>query len=109
MVMSAYELNIFIFILARVPQIWSNYKASNGFLLCVKYVCWACLELCDLVLQAKDTGQLSLITSGMSTAGAAARIFTSIQEGAGSSMVRGFCIGDNSCLGCFKIFLESDL
>ncbi|KAL3159542.1 hypothetical protein ABBQ38_009958 [Trebouxia sp. C0009 RCD-2024] len=68
MVMSAYELNNFIFILARVPQIWSNYKA-------------------------KDTGQLSLITAGMSTAGAVARIFTSIQEGAGLSMVRGFCIG----------------
>lgn len=29
MVMSAYELNNFIFILARVPQIWSNYKASS--------------------------------------------------------------------------------
>ena len=28
MVMSAYELNNFIFILARVPQIWSNYKVS---------------------------------------------------------------------------------
>ena len=45
------------------------------------------------MLQAKSTGQLSLITSGMSTAGAIARIFTSIQEGAGLSMVRGFCIG----------------
>ena len=48
------------------------------------------------MLQAKSTGQLSLITSGMSTAGAVARIFTSIQEGAGLSMVRGFCIGKSS-------------
>lgn len=54
----------------------------------------------ELVLQAKNTGQLSLITSGMSAAGAVARIFTSIQEGAGLSMVRGFCIGESpvSCL-----------
>ena len=53
-----------------------------------------------LLMQAKDTGQLSLITSGMSTAGAVARIFTSVQEGAGLSMVRGFCIGKSFCLCC---------
>ena len=64
------------------------------------------------MLQAKDTGQLSLITAGMSTAGAVARIFTSIQEGAGLSMVRGFCIGKvpvlllqtlcKSCVSCWQ-------
>lgn len=47
----------------------------------------------NVMIQAKDTGQLSLITAFMSTAGCLARIFTSIQEGAGLSMVRGFCIG----------------
>lgn len=54
----------------------------------------------ELVLQAKNTGQLSLITSGMSAAGAVARIFTSIQEGAGLSMVRGFCIGESCPASC---------
>ncbi|KAL0053032.1 hypothetical protein WJX82_011698 [Trebouxia sp. C0006] len=68
MIMSAYELNNFIFMAARLPQILVNYKAKN-------------------------TGQLSLITAFMSTAGCLARIFTSVQEGAGLSMVRGFCIG----------------
>ena len=109
MVMSAYELNNFIFILARVPQIRSNYKVTNSwqsFAVSHPDDTSVCLfnrmhlviltTLLDLMLQAKGTGQLSLITSGMSTAGAVARIFTSIQEGAGLSMVRGFCIGNSS-------------
>lgn len=110
MVMSAYELNNFIFILARVPQIWSNFKVTSSWCPCGKvpstkgfcslaHFRWHAPEtVLELVLQAKNTGQLSLITSGMSAAGAVARIFTSIQEGAGLSMVRGFCIGE-SCLG----------
>lgn len=43
--------------------------------------------------QAKSTGQLSLATSVMGLAGCTARIFTSVQEGAGLSMVRGFVLG----------------
>lgn len=130
MVMSAYELNNFIFILARVPQIWSNFKVYNWqtchevpcqakpllAVQCINSSAWphrALMLQLALVVQAKNTGQLSLITSGMSTAGALARIFTSIQEGAGLSMVRGFCIGmispdlfcdrawpNNSCKHC---------
>jgi len=68
MIMSAYELNNFIFLAARIPQIISNYRA-------------------------KSTGQLSFATTAMGLAGCIARIFTSIQEGAGLSMVRGFVLG----------------
>ena len=45
-------------------------------------------------MQAKSTGQLSFATTAMGLAGCVARIFTSIQEGAGLSMVRGFVLGD---------------
>ncbi|PRW59800.1 mannose-P-dolichol utilization defect 1-like protein 2 [Chlorella sorokiniana] len=62
-----YDCNNAILILSRVPQIWAN-------------------------LQAGGTGQLSLITYALNTAGAAARIFTSIQEKAGSAMLRGAVI-----------------
>lgn len=41
---------------------------------------------------SKSTGQLSLITYALNWAGASARIFTSIQEGAGAAMVRGSAI-----------------
>lgn len=43
---------------------------------------------------AKATGQLSIITYGLNTAGAAARIFTSIQEKAGDAMLRGAVISE---------------
>ncbi len=43
---------------------------------------------------AKATGQLSIITYGLNTAGAAARIFTSIQEKAGVAMLRGAVISE---------------
>lgn len=39
------------------------------------------------------TGQLSFFTSFLQFAGGAVRIYTSIQENAGMSMVRGFAIG----------------
>ena len=44
-------------------------------------------------LRSRGTGQLSLITYGLNTAGAAARIFTSVQERAGAAMLRGALIG----------------
>lgn len=53
----------------RVPQIWAN-------------------------LQARGTGQLSLITYALNSVGAAARIFTSIQEKAGPAMLRGAIISE---------------
>lgn len=42
----------------------------------------------------RSTGQLSLITYFLNFAGASARIFTSIQEGAGAAMVRGAAISE---------------
>lgn len=53
----------------RVPQILANFRA-------------------------RGTGQLSLITYGLNTAGAAARIFTSVQEQAGAAMLRGAVISE---------------
>ena len=65
-------------------------------------------QMCGVTPQAKSTGQLSLLTALMSTAGCFARIFTSIQEGAGLSMVRGFCLGKNSTpFGCKPFGLET--
>ena len=60
--------------------------------------------VCVVTPQAKSTGQLSLLTALMSTAGCLARIFTSIQEGAGLSMVRGFCLGKDLTPFCHKQF-----
>ena len=53
----------------RLPQIWSNFVS-------------------------KATGQLSIITYALNAAGAAARIFTSIQEQAGAAMLRGAMISE---------------
>ena len=53
----------------RVPQIWQNFIAGS-------------------------TGQLSLVTYALNTAGAAARIFTSVQENAGAAMLRGAVISE---------------
>lgn len=39
------------------------------------------------------TGQLSIITTALMFAGTLVRIFTSMREGAGSAMVRGFMLG----------------
>lgn len=65
---TAYELNNIVFTSARVPQILANFKT-------------------------KSTGQLSIITATMNMGGSVARIFTSIQEGGGSAMVRSYIIG----------------
>lgn len=62
-----YDFNNLIMVASKLPQIWAN-------------------------LRAKRTGQLSIITYALNTAGAAARIFTSIQEQAGPAMLRGAII-----------------
>ncbi|KAL4429561.1 hypothetical protein ABPG77_008610 [Micractinium sp. CCAP 211/92] len=62
-----YDCNNLLLVASRVPQIWQNFSAGS-------------------------TGQLSLITYALNTAGAAARIFTSIQENAGPAMLRGAII-----------------
>ena len=55
---------------------------------------FCCTKCSPFPMQAKSTGQLSFATTAMGLAGCVARIFTSIQEGAGLSMVRGFVLGD---------------
>ena len=47
----------------------------------------------DLCLQAGSTGQLSTATAFANFAGCIARIFTSVQEGGGAAMVRGYVLG----------------
>lgn len=64
----AYDLNNLVFTAARVPQIVTNFKN-------------------------KSTGQLNIVTAVMNLGGSVARVFTSIQEGGGTSMVRGYAIG----------------
>ena len=60
-----YDVNNVLLLAARVPQIFQNFSS-------------------------KSTGQLSIITYGLSLAGAAARIFTTTQEkNAGTAMLRG--------------------
>ncbi|EFN54382.1 hypothetical protein CHLNCDRAFT_135683 [Chlorella variabilis] len=68
-----YDCNNFILVASRVPQIWQNFIAGS-------------------------TGQLSLVTYALNTAGAAARIFTSVQENAGAAMLRGAVI--STLLNC---------
>lgn len=69
LITGAYDLNNLILMTARVPQIMKNF--SN-----------------------KSTGQLSIITYAANTAGCIARIFTTMQEGGGSAMLRSYCISE---------------
>ncbi|PSC68347.1 mannose-P-dolichol utilization defect 1-like protein 2 [Micractinium conductrix] len=66
-VTALYDCQNLILVASRLPQIWSNFVS-------------------------KATGQLSIITYALNAAGAAARIFTSIQEQAGAAMLRGAMI-----------------
>ncbi len=66
---SLYNFNVVLSMASRIPQILQN-------------------------LSAKSTGQLSVVTYGLQTAGTAARIFTSVQERAGAAMVRGFTLSE---------------
>lgn len=59
-----YDANNVLLLAARVPQILQNFGA-------------------------RSTGQLSRVTYGLNTLGSAARIFTSLHEGAGAAMLRG--------------------
>ena len=52
-------------------------------------------------MQAKSTGELSIITFAANFLGGLARIFTSLQEGGGASMARAYIIGtEHSHLLC---------
>ena len=45
-------------------------------------------------MQSKSTGQLSVTVYIANAVGCVARIFTSLQEGGGYAMVRGFLLGN---------------
>lgn len=63
-----YDANNLVMLAARLPQIAKNFSA-------------------------KSTGQLSLVTFGVNTAGCVARIFTTLQDGGGAAMLRSYCLG----------------
>lgn len=67
MVTAAYEMNNIILMGARLPQIAKNFMN-------------------------KSTGQLSIITYAANTLGCLARLFTTVQEGGGSTMFRSYAI-----------------
>lgn len=121
-----YDLNNFILVAARVPQVRQRQASGLEALMqgtergwCVHWrlkqglpqaapgpsalrawpACQGSHALPALVpaqilqnFTSRSTGQLSLITYALNWAGASARIFTSIQEGAGAAMVRGSAI-----------------
>jgi hypothetical protein len=64
----AYDASNLIFWYARVPQIVANF-------------------------QAKSTGALSAASTFLQVAGGAVRVFTTIQEGGGVSMLAGYIVG----------------
>lgn len=72
-----YDLNNFILMGARLPQIAKNFAA-------------------------KSTGQLSIITYAANTLGCIARLFTTVQEGGGSAMLRSYmlskCGDEQQCI-----------
>lgn len=65
LITAAYDANNMILMGARVPQILQNF-------------------------QTKGTGQLSIITFAANTLGCVARLFTTMQEGGGSAMMRSY-------------------
>ena len=64
----AFDFASLLFMVSRVPQILQSFAA-------------------------KSTGHLSGITYALNVAGGCARVFTSIQEGAGAAMLRGALLG----------------
>jgi mannose-P-dolichol utilization defect protein 1 len=69
LITTAYDMNNLIMIGARVPQIAKNFSA-------------------------RSTGQLSVITFGANTLGCVARLFTTLQEGGGSAMMRSYALSE---------------
>ncbi|GBF91043.1 hypothetical protein Rsub_03899 [Raphidocelis subcapitata] len=62
-----YDVNNFVMLAARVPQIAKNFTS-------------------------KSTGQLSIVTFGVNTAGCVARLFTTAQDGGGPAMMRSYAL-----------------
>lgn len=66
-IQGAFSANTLIFMAARLPQIWTNFKSGS-------------------------TGQLSSVTCLINLMGCIVRIFTTIQEEAGAAMLRQYLI-----------------
>jgi hypothetical protein len=67
MITALYDANNLILMGARLPQIYKNFND-------------------------KSTGQLSIITFAANTLGCIARLFTTMQEGGGSAMMRSYAL-----------------
>jgi mannose-P-dolichol utilization defect protein 1 len=78
MITAAYDANNLILMGARVPQILQNF-------------------------QTKSTGQLSIITFAANTLGCVARLFTTMQEGGGSAMMRSYALSEHHCTVCTAV------
>jgi hypothetical protein len=109
MIKTAYDLNNFIVLAARLPQIWQNLKVRPGCWVEVHRYTLAAIGwssegkaamLVLLLLQGRSTGQLSVTVYIANAAGCMARIFTSLQEGGGMAMVRGFLLGESHLCSC---------
>ena len=81
MITAAYDANNLILIGARLPQIYKNF--TNG-----------------------STGQLSIITFAANTLGCVARLFTTMQEGGGSAMLRSYALS-KFAKGCLLAVVEA--
>lgn len=96
-----YDLNNIIVLCARVPQIYQNFKVGLGN--CPEPVFAGDVlqhhvpegHACSAALQSKSTGQLSGATYFANGLGCIARVFTSLQEGGGYAMVRGYLLGEH--------------
>ena len=125
-----YDLNNGIVLVARLPQIHQNYKVRADMpQACHQAVRgtglerWPCLPraLCvvgcsvpePLVglrdVQSKSTGQLSGTMYAANFLGCIARIFTSLQEGGGYAMVRGYLLGAVPAMHNFSVSRSRDL
>lgn len=103
MIRVVYDLNNFIVLAARVPQIYQNFQVSIQAGLAARTVSlvYDTLVICCVMPQSKSTGQLSGTVYAANFLGCIARIFTSLQEGGGYAMVRGFLLGDVPCPPAF--------
>ena len=106
-----YDLNNAIVLVARLPQIHQNYKVRKRMhitlMRCNVPACMLSTTSGSSVLEAtvglhgvqsKSTGQLSGTMYAANFLGCIARIFTSVQEGGGYAMVRGYLLGAISAM-----------
>lgn len=72
LITAAYDANNLILLGARLPQIYQNFAT-------------------------RSTGQLSIVTYAANALGCVARLFTTMQEGGGSAMMRSYALSEYLC------------